>query len=151
MWLAYPSQTASSEWFSPWMGHSYCMLTCSCHLLAVFVSSAMQTLQCSIHVSVQWTQYTLVCFSFDRLALRTWRVCSMFLWLRRRRFSWSKMSSFQLQREMSTLEMPFGSASSPRRESKSRPCHWGRTEKGSICLSALSRFIVCLAPWHHVS
>ena len=96
-------------------------------LYDLFMSSVTQTYQGSNQATVQTS--THVCLSLHRLVSRTWRVCSRFHWLRRRQFSWSKMCSSQLQRETSTPEMPFISASSQRKASKTKPFHWGRTER----------------------
>lgn len=73
----------------------------------------------------------------------------MFPWPRTRPFSWSKMSSSLLQRETSTLETPFGSASLQRRASMSRLYHWGRTEEERWCfhLPLISSFV--FVPYSH--
>lgn len=105
----------------------------------------LQKIKCA---NFHWTWYFCVSLlSFPRSVLRTWRVCSISPCLWTRQFSWSKMSSSQPQKEMSTPEMPFGSVSSLKRALKRSLYHYGKTreENNNLLLQFFGLFHIHLA------
>lgn len=73
-----------------------------------------------------------------RSASRTWRTWSIFLWARRRPFSWWRTSSSRPPRGTSTQEMLSRSASSPRKAFEKRSCHSGKTEMPNLACFSFS-------------